>query len=67
MGNLREENFEARIQVAEVKQPDPNSYRHEEIETDLFVVVVKAYSTKELEGKIAKLQEAATHQGWKLK
>jgi hypothetical protein len=57
----------ATLEVKEVIKPDESrGYRSEEYDRALFSVVITGDSTKEVEVKIGKLQEAITHMGWKL-
>lgn len=56
-----------RVKVIEVKKSESTYSSTREYEEDLFDVIVTGQSTKNVEGKIGKLQEAVTHMGWKLK
>lgn len=48
------------------------TFKHEgkdyqrEYNEELFVVTIKGHSTKQVEEKVGKLQEAITHMGWEL-
>ena len=58
-------NVEVRADIVLKKVPEIG-YRQQESSETICTIIVKGYSTKDVEEKLGKIQQACTHEGWEI-